>query len=279
MARNSAGKWVARAAATGGSRSYRGQTPINWYAALVVIVVLGLLSVAFALYEYRNPSSAATATTPPTTKTIWFAGITFDLCGKVQQPLASNANGTGTAKSFYTTGDGVITIHPQSTTHAGKNAVLGKFVNGYQGLTLTATEFGLPSSGTSKSTSHVYKNGDTCPSGTPDAGKNASVQVTYWPNAVLKTSAKQVEGDPSTLRFSDHQLISVGFVPLGTKLAKPSGSIITKLLQKTAANATAGAATTTLPSSATTTPTTSSTATTAASTSTTAASTTTTTKK
>ena len=65
MARNSAGKWVARAGATGGGRTYRGQTPVNWYAALVVIVVLGVLSVVFANYEYRNPSSAAT---PPHTR-------------------------------------------------------------------------------------------------------------------------------------------------------------------------------------------------------------------
>jgi hypothetical protein len=264
MARNSAGKWVARAGATGGSRSYRGQTPINWYAALTVIVVLGVLSVALALYEYRNPSSAATTTTPPTTKTTWYAGITFDICGKVQPPLASNAPATGKSKSFFTTGQGVITIHPQSDSDAGKNAVLGRFVSGYEGLTLTATQLGLHPPGSTKYTSKIYKNGDTCPKGTPDHGKTGEVQVTYWPSAYTSGGkAKTVEGDPSTLRFTDHQLISVGFVPPGTSLAKPSGSIVTAVLQKTAAS-----------SSPTSTPTTSSTATTAAPTATTTAPTT-----
>ena len=36
MARSSSGKSVARAAATGGGATYRGQMPVNWYAALVV---------------------------------------------------------------------------------------------------------------------------------------------------------------------------------------------------------------------------------------------------
>ncbi len=284
MARNSAGKWVARAGATGGSRTYRGQTPINWYAALTVIVVLGVLSVVFAIYEYRNPSSGPTATQPPTVSTTWYAGIAFNVCGKVQPDLASNATSTGSKKAFFTTGDGVITIHPQSTSDAGKNAVLGKFVSGYDGLTLTTTQLILPPApgNTAKhptaSKSASYKNGDTCPKGTPDQGKTGEVQVTYWPSAFV-SSAKPttVAGDPQTLRFTDHQLISVGFVPPGTKLAKPPGTVITALLQKTASTTTSSS--TTLPSSATTTPTTSSTSTTAASTSTTAAPTTTTTKK
>ena len=42
MARSSTGKSVARAAATGGGTTYRGQMPVNWYAALVIIVILGI---------------------------------------------------------------------------------------------------------------------------------------------------------------------------------------------------------------------------------------------
>ena len=271
---------------------------MNWYAALAVIIVLGVLSVVYAGYEYRNPSSAATATTPPTTKTTWYAGITFDVCGTVQPSLASNAATSGKSKSFYTTGDGVITISPQSTSDAGKNAVLGKLISGYSGLTLTSTQLGLPAS--TSSTSHskdahttVYKNGDTCPSGTPDHGKVSEVQVTYWPSAFSSSAkATTVPGDPATLRFTDHQLISVGFVPSGTKLAKPSGTIVEALLKKTPSSSSSSA--TTVPSGATTTPTTAApstattpttaapsaaTTTTAAPTTTTAAPTTTTTKK
>jgi hypothetical protein len=278
MPRNPAGKWVARAGATGGSRTYRGQTPINWYAALTIIVVLGVLSVVFAMYEYRNPGAGATTTTPPTTKTTWYAGINFNICGKVQPNLASNATSTGSSKAFFTTGDGVITVSPKTDTEAGKNAVLGKFVSGYHGLTLSATQLGLPPSTTAKhsssTTSTIYKNGDKCPKGTPDAGQTAEVQVTYWPSATLQSAkAKTATGDPSTLRFTHNQLITVGFVPPGTKLAKPNSSIILAVLQKGSATSTS---TTAASGAVTTTPTTSSTATTAASSSTTASSTATT---
>ena len=54
MARSSSGKSVARVAATGGGATYRGQMPVNWYAALVVIVLVGLASVAIAKYHYNQ---------------------------------------------------------------------------------------------------------------------------------------------------------------------------------------------------------------------------------
>lgn len=57
------GKWVARAAATGGGRTYRGQRPINWYAALVLIILVGLASVVVSRMDYR--AGAVANTIPP----------------------------------------------------------------------------------------------------------------------------------------------------------------------------------------------------------------------
>ena len=54
MARSSTGKSVARAAATGGGTTYRGQMPVNWYAALVIIVVVGIASVVLARTWFRD---------------------------------------------------------------------------------------------------------------------------------------------------------------------------------------------------------------------------------
>jgi len=45
MASKSTGKWVERAATTGGGRTYRGQMPVNWYASLALICIVGLLLV------------------------------------------------------------------------------------------------------------------------------------------------------------------------------------------------------------------------------------------
>lgn len=244
MAGSSSGKWVSRAAATGGGRTYRGQVPVNWYAALILIVVLGLGSVVFARYEYQNPSSPSTV--PPTVGTTWYAGYDVNVCGRQLAPLASNAGASTSAKAFFTTGNGVITVAPKVEAQAGTNATLGRFVASYPGMGLSATQLRVPT-GTKPVT---YRNGDRCPAGTPDAGKPGKVLVAYWPSAFAsKAKARYVSGDPSSLRFSANQLISIGFVPSGTALAKPGGAVVTALLeaQSSTSTTTPAAATTTVP--------------------------------
>ena len=250
MARSSTGKWVSRAAATGaGRRSYRGQTPVNWYAALILIVVLGLGSVVFARYEYQNPSSSS-STVPPTVGTTWFAGFAFDVCGAQLPSIPANAT---SSKAFSTTGSGVITIAPKTNSQAGTNATFGKFLTGYPGLKVTQSQLRIPNGTKFRS----YANGQTCALGTPDAGKKADVVIDYWSSAFIsKAKPHRVQGDPSALRFSANQLITIGFVPPGTTLPKPNGTVVTALLQAQAGSTT----TTTAPSSSTTAPSSSTTA-------------------
>ena len=123
MPRNSTGKWVARAAATGGGRTYRGQRPVNWYAGLVVIIVLGLASVLFARYEYQHPKKAASVA--PLVGTHWYAGIAFDECGTKLPTLAASSNAS--TLGMTTTGNGVIDISPLTKQQAGVHATLGQF--------------------------------------------------------------------------------------------------------------------------------------------------------
>ena len=236
MARDSTGRWVQRAGATGGGRTYRGQVPANWYAGLILIVVLGLASVAFARYEYRNPSTAATV--QPTVGTTWYAGIDFNLCGKSQPGLAANSATTG----ISTSGNGVLVIAPTKASQAGANATLGRFVTGYKGLRLTADSIQYPGG-------KLLTNGDTCAAGTPDAGKKGVVIVYYWSNVVSK-SGTLVTGDPRSIRLGQSSLVGVAFAPEGTKVPK-SASVEVAVLQ--ASSAGASSTTTTLPSSTTTT--------------------------
>lgn len=323
MPRSSSGKWVARAGATGGGRTYRGQTPINWYAVLVLIVIFGLGSVVFARYEYQNPKSTAD-TVAPTKGTQWLSAMVFDVCG-TQSTLASNEVDP-TKQSFITTGDGVIVIDPKKTADAGDNAVLGKVLSGYKGLAVSSTEIKLPASAlasssasssttttttpttsttsttaapaatttttgsgskerskkpksksstkaktTAASATKVYRNGSTCPAGTKDAGKKGFVEAAYWKNA-FATNGKPVSvtGAAGSIKFSNNQLITVGFVPKGTTLPKPNGTVVTALLD--ASTGASSTTTTTAPASSTTSttaPASSTTSTTAASTSTT----------
>jgi hypothetical protein len=263
MPRNTAGKWVARAGATGGGRSYRGQAPVNWYAALVIIVILGILSILFAGYEYRHP--ATTPTVQPTKGTTWYAGLLFDICGTNAPSLAANAGSTTSKQAFFTTGKGVITIAPKTTAEAGTNAVFGKFVSAYGGLTVNSSELVLPTAATPTSSTTTtsttaktsatttYKNGETCAKGTPDAGKKADVQLTYWQNALnSKGKAIPYHDEPADLRFTQSQFITVGFVPPGTTLTKDA-TVSTALLSAVTGASTSTVSTTTAPGTASTT--------------------------
>jgi len=257
--------------------------PVNWYAALVFLVIAGLASIVIARIDYRH--GPVTNTTPPLKGgSPWFAAVTFDVCGTQRAPLPSNALATAT-QSFFTTGNGVIAISPKKTSDAGDNAVFGKFVSSYHGLTLTSTELQLPASTASKtstsgktrssktSKSTTYRNGDKCPAGTKYAGKKGEVKVTYWSNAFSSSKkSSTVQGNPGTLRFTNDQLITVGFVPAGTTLPKPNGAIVTALLNASSTTTTP----TTAPSTTTSAPSTTST-TTSSTTSTTAPSATSTT--
>jgi hypothetical protein len=272
MARSSSGKSVARAAATGGGATYRGQMPVNWYAGLIVIVLVGLASVAVAKYHYNQSPS----TVQPTVGTTWHAALSFDICGTVQPALATSS--ASSTSGLTTTGDGVVVVAPKSASEAGANATVGKFASVYNGLTLTNTTLKYPGA---KSTE--YKNGERCATGTPDAGKVGEVVARWW---VVTTQTKnnqlvQTKGvnsaAPADLKFLNRQLITVGFVPSGTTLPKPPASTITALLQVLAGNQPVATTTTTTPSATTTSTSSATTSSTAATTTSSTAATTTTT--
>lgn len=248
MARSSSGKSVARAAATGGGTTYRGQMPVNWYAALVIIVIIGVASIAFAKYDYNKVPTVV----EPAVGTSWHAGLAFDVCGTMEPAIPASPS---TATGLTTTGSGVILIEPKTSGEAGNNATLGKFASGYTGLTLTNTELKLPSSGAT-----AYTNGQKCAAGTPDAGKVGVVQARSW--VIATTTGKNHEEvetggattlEPADLKFADRQLITTGFVPKGTKMPKPPASVITGLVTALSSGAAPVTTTTTAPSATTTT--------------------------
>jgi hypothetical protein len=275
MARSSSGKSVARAAATGGGATYRGQMPVNWYAALVVIVLVGLASVAIAKYHYNQTAPIV----EPAVGTTWHAALGIDVCGTMQPSLTALPT-TSSSTGLTTTGDGVLTIAPKTSSEAGNNATLGKFASGYTGLTLTNTSLKYPSA-----KSVEYKNGEKCPAGTPDAGKVGDVQAHSWVLTTKTAKNGQLEQTngvttlkPANLKFVDRQLITTGFVPSGTALPKPPAATITALLQVLAGTQPVATTTTTTAPATTSSTAATATTTTAPATTTTTASTTTTTK-
>ena len=259
MPSNSTGKWVERAATTGGGRTYRGQMPVNWYASLAIICIVGLGLIGFSRYE--NTHRTASSSGPPTTSQVWHAGLGIDVCGTIQPDLPASTN---TAKTGLTAnGNGVLTIAPKNSSESGGNATLGKFVSGYKGLELSASTLQYPGKTS-------YSNGDVCPKGTPDAGKPGVVIVDSWSSPESNGKGTETSGDPQDLLFTNAQMITMAFVPATANVPKPPAQTITALLTaltNSTTATTAPATATTAPATATTAPTT---ATTAPTTSTTA---------
>ncbi len=240
MARTSTGRWVARAAATGGGRTYRGQVPTNWYAALVIIVLLGLASVIYSRYEYQHPHHGPPAVQPTVGQT-WFAGFSFDVCGTQLSPSSLPVSTNASKVGLSAQADGVIQIKPLNASQAGNNANLGAFVNHYPGAFLSPTHLQAP--GHPRLT-----NGKACPAGTPDAGKTGAVEVYYWKNTDPATKPVVVRGDPRRLKLGNYSLVTMGFVPPGTKLPA-----VPQVTRSAVVNAVASSATTTTTAPATTT--------------------------
>jgi hypothetical protein len=249
MAGSNSGRSVARAAATGGGATYRGQMPVNWYAALVVIVLVGLGSVALAKYNYNRTAPAV----EPTTNTTWHAALAFDICGTMEPVLAASPPGGTTG--LTSAGSGVLVVAPRSSSEAGANATLGKFASGYTGLTLTNTTVQYPKG-------ILYQNGKRCSKGTPDAGKVGEVRARWWVMSTHNGSNGQPEltgglstVQPGDLRFANRQVITVFYGPDNATIPQPPSSTVHALSQTLAGNAPV-ATTTTTPGATTTTPTT-----------------------
>jgi hypothetical protein len=247
MPSNSTGKWVERAATTGGGRTYRGQMPVNWYASLVVICIVGLALIGFSRYE--NTHHTASSSGPPTTSQTWHAALGIDVCGTMEPDLPASTN-TSTV-GLTANGNGVLTIAPKNSSESGANATLGTFVSGYKGLELNSTTLKYPNK-------TLYTNGDVCPKGTPDSGKPGVVIVDTWSSPESNGKGTETSGDPQDLLFANGQMITAAFVPATANVPKPPSLAITALLEaletSTSTSTTSPATTPTTPATTPTTP-------------------------
>lgn len=258
MSPSATGRRVSRAAATGGGRTYRGQVPVNWYAALVIIVILGLVSIVFSRYEFEHPHST---TVQPAVGHTLFAGYQIEVCGKVFAPLAASTDASVAGVS--TPGFGVLNVSPHTASEAGNNATLGAFFSGYPGAKLTSSVLEVPGHGT-------YTDGQSCPKGTPDAGKKAHLVGEVWPN-IVATAGTPITGNLADYKIAGRTLIAIGLAPQGTTLKRPGQSIADQVLgfSSEVVNGTTTTTTTTPPVSTTSTPSSTTTTSTPTSTSTT----------
>jgi hypothetical protein len=237
VAASNTGSWVRRVGSSGGGRTYRRRRPINFYGALVLIVVFGLASVGFARYDYRHPPAA------PTTS---YAALYFFTCGSGVPSLPPSAG------DYAQLSDGVV-----ASTTTG-SPTLNQFTSAYPGLELTSSTLQLPATSAKHPHARIYKNGEKCGKGTRHAGKVGQVEIAYWPT--LEASKPTLTTDPSSVPLSSRVQITVAFLPEGVTPPRPPESIISAMGSDISSGTTASTTTTSTSTTTTTLGTTSTTA-------------------
>ena len=240
MSRGSFGRTVARAAASGGSRSYRARPPVLWYVLMVVIVVGGVFLIGYSRNERLHQASASVA---PTKTDNWHAALAIDLCGTVQPNLAANTNlSTAGIRTF---GDGVIDVDPGAVSNpsafTGTHATLGTFIATYgNGFALSSTTLTMPAKGSATTSSSATTPASSGTSKTSTAGSKAagSKSVTSTTSATHKAKTKAVVSSTTPAKTTAGS---------STTPAKTTAGSST-----TPAKTTAGSSTTSLPATTTT---------------------------
>ena len=250
MSRGSFGRTVARAAASGGSRSYRARPPVLWYVLMVVIVVGGVFLIGYSRNERLHQASASVA---PTKTDNWHAALAIDLCGTVQPNLPANTNlSTAGIRTF---GDGVIDVDPGAVSNpsafTGKHATLGTFIATYgNGFALSSTTLTMPAKGSATTSSSATTPASSGTSKTSTAGSKApgSKSVTSTTSATHKAKTKAVVSSTTPAKTT----AGSSTTPAKTTAGSSTTPAKTTAGSSTPAKTTAGSSTTSLPATTTT---------------------------
>ncbi|MEI8148890.1 MAG: hypothetical protein WCG62_07410 [Actinomycetes bacterium] len=223
MAKSNSGKWVSRVGAAGGGKAYQKSRPINYYGALTLIVVLGLLSVVYSRYEYQNPASAVA----PAIGTTWYAAFSGEACGTTMPALAADA---ATASSGFTvTQNNVFVISPKVAEEAGRNATLAKFLAQHPKLSYANNTVKFPVPTEWITSPAEYKDGSKCPSGSKYAGQVGHFGIAYWTQFSQKSPI--ITTDPASIKFTDLMRITFFFEPDGVKPSAPATATLAYMVQ------------------------------------------------
>ncbi len=238
MAKSAAGKWVSRVGASGGGKAYKKARPSNYYGALVLIVVLGLIATIFSRYEYQHPG-AATPGTPPAIGTTWYAALSIEACGKTLPFLNVDPNFKG---GFTVQPENVIKISPVSAADAGNNATLSQFAAEFPGLLASSTELAVPTATGTQNAATTYKNGQTCPTGSKYAGKAGQISYAYWNSFGQKKPV--ITTNPSSIKFVQYLRVTMAFEPAGVTPMAPSQTTVNAMFKAATVTTTTVPATT-----------------------------------
>jgi hypothetical protein len=227
MGKASSSKKIQRVQRAGARRVSGQRRPLGFPLALVAIFVVGGVLIFFA----RSARSDAAAAAPLENQDHWHYAYGIYKCDSYPAALQKLTDKTPDVLGIHSHGDGLVHIHPFSTSTAGKRATLQKFAN-QEGLGLSDTKITFPASVGGGSMSA----GQTCTVGKDKKKVKGVLELFSWPpQANKKVKPKIITSDFGSFRFTQDQgIIALALVPPGTKDI-PLPPSITALQNPTAA--------------------------------------------
>ena len=221
---------VARAAAVGGGRTYRAETPVTWFAIVLVICLVGVGLVAYSRYERLHPQAAAVKpAVPPTAKNEWQVAMAVDICGALK-PSALPASAA--AQSPYNiTSNGLVDIQPQRallpSAYEGTRATLGSFL-GSEAVLLSTGHLQIPgkpvpvpTTSTTTTTTRAGSTTTTTKAGSTTTTTRAGSTTTSTSATSTTTTVPTRPGKPLAYHDGQHCGSQVGVVEVAV-WASPS---------------------------------------------------------
>jgi hypothetical protein len=213
---------VAKLAQRGKGKKVRFQGGTLFPAAVVAVIVIGLLTIVYARQSRPDPGSQ-----PPQVGDHWHAAYGMFVCdtwlpklvGNKEETVIDPTTGSETYVSdeFALTGihshdDGVIHYHPFSTAAVGNRAVLGVFLDVYE-VELSDEELRLPAD----------QGGDVYEADSFQCdGEDVEIKVVAW-NAYTDTGKGQtyITDLDDTRITNDGMVFAIAVVPKGTDVSMP----------------------------------------------------------
>ncbi|MYG60254.1 MAG: hypothetical protein F4200_00425 [Acidimicrobiales bacterium] len=206
MARSAAAKKVAKAASAGGSgRSFRPRRDILFPAAMLLVVLLGVVLILVA----RNERSSNAPAGPPRLGDHWHSLYAIYDCDEFILDLYPND--VDDQSGIHTHGDGLIHIHPFHTGVTGQFATVGAFMREIE-FELTDSRIELPDG------TILDESGEGCASPDPDSDDpdisepGAELRIMRWETLQAEKALAFTE-DLRDVRFlDDGQIFVFAFV-------------------------------------------------------------------
>lgn len=206
MGKASSSKKIQRVQRAGTTKVAGQRRPMGFPLAVLAVIVIGSVLVWLA-----RDSKAGQAAVAPIIGDHWHYAYGFYQCDSYPEALQKLPDGPTDPLGIHTHADGLIHIHPYSSSVTGRNATFGAFATQI-GLEVTNSEVVFPAAVGGE----TWKSGSTC---TIKGKKEKAVLKAFvWPpQANDKVKPQVLTSDFTRIRFTkDESVLVVALVPEGT---------------------------------------------------------------